>query len=73
MNAVAPDFFSQARLSLPPDGELGKIDPAKPAAIAGYPENAVHHGAARRRSRSPRQPRSAPSTRLDEIDAIAHL
>jgi len=42
----APDFFSGARLVAVP-GDAGKIDPAKLSAkVAGFPEDAVHHGRA---------------------------
>ncbi|MGO4436964.1 threonine aldolase family protein [Rhizobium sp. RAF56] len=42
----APDFFSGARLVAVP-GEAGKIDADKLSAkVAGFPEDAVHHGRA---------------------------
>lgn len=43
----APEFFSNASRLVAVSGEFGKIDPAQLSAkIAGYPEDAVHHGRA---------------------------
>jgi threonine aldolase len=43
----APEFFSGSARLVPVSGESGKIDPARLSArIAGFPEDAVHHGRA---------------------------
>jgi threonine aldolase len=43
----APEFFSGSARLVPVPGEAGKIDPAALSArIAGFPEDAVHHGRA---------------------------
>ncbi len=68
----APEFFSSARLA-PVDGEAGKIDPAKLAkAIAGFPQNAVHHGRATAVTIT-QATEIGTVYSLDEIDAISAI
>ncbi|WP_160009299.1 low specificity L-threonine aldolase [Rhizobium sp. 18055] len=68
----APDFFSQARLAAV-EGDAGKIDPAGLVKrIAGFPENAVHHGRATAVTIT-QATEIGTVYSLDEIDAISAI
>jgi threonine aldolase len=68
----APDFFSQARLAAV-EGDAGKIDPAELVKrIAGFPENAVHHGRATAVTIT-QATEIGTVYSLDEIDAISAI
>ncbi len=68
----APDFFSGMRM-VGVDGANGKIDPAKlKARIAGFPQDALHHGRAAAVTLTQATETGTIYT-LEEIDALAKI